>query len=341
MYITSIIDIIDLVKKFKKDCIFILRKEERKKRQKRKKRSLSIVIGLLVIFSLVVMVTVLTLSIFREENVYKKNNVAKDNKSSASFVSDTSSTFAEKETTKSTTNESTAKTSDSTSHLLDDSELLANASELSYGVYYFKDEDYISNNNDDSMISASVIKIFIMDYIYEKNVSGQVATSGESLGNLCQRMIQSSDNAATNTIIDSLGMDTLNSFFISSGYSATCLERKMLDEQARSAGKENYTSLTDTMTFLKKMYKNKDSAPYSTMLELMMGQQIRTKIPSKLPAGTLVANKTGELSSVENDVGLVLDQNQPFAIVVLSNGVSDTESMRSAIGNFTLLAMKK
>lgn len=63
-------------------------------------------------------------------------------------------------------------------------------------------------------------------------------------------------------------------------------------------GSENYTTLQDTMKFLKSLYENRDNQKYSAMLEIMKGQQVRTKIPSQIDIP--VANKTGELATVEN-----------------------------------------
>ncbi|RSU14403.1 hypothetical protein CBF29_03390 [Vagococcus elongatus] len=279
------------------------------------------------------------MSFFNQE---KKNETAVLESSDIKISSQTIETKDETVATTNTTEQLVIETSDDTEkEVLDDSGLLANAAQVSYGVYYFNNDTYISNNNNAPMVSASVIKVFIMSYIYEKGIGLQVTSAGESLSSLTQRMIQSSDNHATNTIIDYLGMDVLNQYFEESGYFDTQIQRKMLDEQARSLGKENYTSLNDTMSFLKKIYQNKDSAPYSLMLEVMAGQQIRTKIPRKLPANIVVANKTGELPAVENDIGLVLSVPDPFAIVVLSNNVSSSEGMRDAIGNFALNALRE
>ena len=114
----------------------------------------------------------------------------------------------------------------------------------------------------------------------------------------------------------------------------------MLDNEARNQGKENYTSLNDCMFFLKKLYQQQGDYPYSTMLNIMEGQTLRTKIPSKLSEDILVANKTGELDNIENDIGLVLTEKNPFAIVVLSQNYQNVEEIRGAIGGFTLAATK-
>ncbi|MDH6364112.1 beta-lactamase class A [Enterococcus sp. PF1-24] len=216
--------------------------------------------------------------------------------------------------------------------------LFANANQVSYGIYYFSDGQFITNSGSMPMVSASVIKVFIMDYLYENGVDMQASAGGESLASLTRRMIQVSDNGATNTLIDYIGMSTLNSYFQQAGYWDTRLERKMLDDNARNNGLDNYTSLNDTMTFLKKVYLNQGSYPYNQMLSIMEGQQINTKLSSQLPANVGVANKTGELPNIENDIGLVLDGENSFAIVVLSDGVTNVSGMRQAIGEFALNA---
>ncbi|MGX7132190.1 serine hydrolase [Enterococcus songbeiensis] len=223
--------------------------------------------------------------------------------------------------------------------LLDGSVIESMAKQVAYGIYYFARKEYLSNAYSAPMISASIIKVFIMEYIFANQLDLQRSINGEPLNSLLQRMIQISDNEATNAIIDQVGMDALNQYFLQAGYTDTKIQRKMLDTQAQSQGIENYTSLPDTMEFLKRIYSQQARFPYGEMLKILLGQQIGTKLRSKLPEKIPVANKTGELSGVENDIGLVFAPNNPFAIVVLSNGVYDRSKMREAIGKLALAAM--
>lgn len=209
--------------------------------------------------------------------------------------------------------------------------LNGSAGKVAYGIYYFNNGKYVSNNYNSPMVSASVIKVFIMEYVYDKGRINETA-GGQSVRSLVEQMITVSDNNATNTLIDHIGMDTLNQFFNEKGYSSTRLNRKMLQP-----GSENTTSLNDTLTFLKKLYQNKSKEPYSAMLDTMKRQQVKTKIPSKISVP--VANKTGELGNVENDIGIVFS-SKPYAIVVLTNEVSNSANVRSGIGSLAKEAMK-
>lgn len=205
------------------------------------------------------------------------------------------------------------------------------AGKVAYGVYYFNDKKYLSNNNNDQMVSASVIKVFIMEYLYDKGRTGENA-GGQSVQSLIEQMITVSDNNATNALIDHVGMETLNNYFKEQGYAGTKLQRKMLAQ-----GSENYTTLQDSMKFLKKLYGKQGDSKYSVMLEIMKRQQVKTKIPSQLDVP--VANKTGELGTVENDIGIVFSE-KPYAIVVLTNDVSNSQGVRSGIGSLAKEAKK-
>lgn len=249
---------------------------------------------------------------------------------------ETEETVTESSTTDLSTN-STSDQFDTNGQKLDAKQIVMNAGQVYYGVHYFEDGKEFSSNNSAPTVSASVIKVFIMEYAYTQ-ADLNVMVEGRSLNDWIIPMIQQSDNDATNQLIDYFGMEKLNGFFFTQGYRDTHLERKMLDSDARAQGKENYTSLNDCMTFLKKLYHHKEVYPQSAMLEIMKGQTIRTKIPSKLPNGIVVANKTGELDNVENDIGLVFSETNPFAIVVLSQNVTNTHGIRNAIGDFALAA---
>ena len=185
--------------------------------------------------------------------------------------------------------------------------LKENADQVYYGVHYFNQSKDITSNNSAPTTAASVIKVFIMEYALTQAEPSEVI-QGKPLNDWLIPMIQQSDNEAANVLMDHFGMEELNAFFQAKGYMDTRLERRMLDDEARSQGKENYTSLNDCLAFLKQLYQQRETYPQSTMFTIMKGQTLRTKIPSKLPVGSMVANKTGELDDTENDIGLVLSE---------------------------------
>lgn len=221
---------------------------------------------------------------------------------------------------------------------LPDDGLMQSAAEVYYGVYYFGKDQYYSSENSAQTPSASVIKVFIMRFVYSLMETGLLSPedtiNGQSIHSLIRNMIQISDNAATNALIDEFGMDAMNQYFQDAGYLDTVLQRRMLDFAARGRGLDNYTSVDDVMSFLKTLYDNSEVYPYNEMLQIMIGQTIKTKIPSMLPENVIVANKTGELEDVENDIGIVFNEKCDFAIAVLTNHCFEAGQARQAIGHF-------
>ena len=222
-----------------------------------------------------------------------------------------------------------------------DSELLNCGKDVYYGIYYFKSDKYYSNGNSEKTPSASVLKVFIMQYIYIKGFDLDETINGQSVRDLIEDMIQNSDNDATNILIDRFGMKKINKFIKKFGYKDTVLARKMISYSEVDLGVRNFTSLDDVILFLKTLYENRNKKPYSTMLEIMKDQNTRDKIPLFLPKKVVVANKTGEQNVVENDIGIVFTKKGDFAIAVLINKVEDTDATRIEIANFAKKAYSR
>lgn len=235
---------------------------------------------------------------------------------------------------------STSKAKKKTAAKLDASALTQSAGKVYYGVQYLKSKQEFSSNNSERTIAANIIELFIMDYaLAQKDGSNQVIED-KPLNEWLTPMIQQNDINATNVLIDHYGMGNMNSYFKDQGYPDTYIERRMVDINVRSTDKDNYTSLNDCMKLLKKIYDGRDKEPQKTMLDILKGQVIRTKIPAKLPNNITVANITGEQQNVENDIGIVLTKDNPFVIVILTNDVSDILKTRTAISEFSLAATK-
>lgn len=208
---------------------------------------------------------------------------------------------------------------------------------VSYGYYnYSTGENFIKNSR--KMKSASVIKLFIMEYAYslmeKEEISSDTQVSGAKLSSLIESMITISDNNATNALIDYFTMDKLNAYFAENGYNDTTIGRRMLDFDAQKAGKDNFTSVNDVMKFLNKLYANKGNKYSDDMLSVMSRQKVSTKIRRNMPTDVKICNKTGELSDVENDAGIVFTQNGDFAVVFIVNS-TDTYNVQNAIAKTT------
>ena len=139
---------------------------------------------------------------------------------------------------------------------------------------------------------------------------------------ILDRMITQSDNAATNALIDRLGMDALAPIASELGLVHTTLARRMLDAAARAAGRENLTTAAEMAQILVALRQGSLLGPAGTALLLgLLGQQrSREKLAAGLPAGAAFFHKTGELDGLRHDAGLVVDATGTWAIACLVAG---------------------
>lgn len=200
--------------------------------------------------------------------------------------------------------------------------------------------------NDKPMQAASLIKLFIMGTIYENYNLLSQEYGKDALDSNLQAMITVSDNDAANRLVTWLGggnntdgMAKVNAFCQKHGYKNTSMGRMLLEGNENG---DNFTSVTDCGNFLKEIYKiNKGTAQNPTlvnaeMMYYLLKLQTRVnKIPAQMPEGVHVANKTGELSNVENDAGIVYDTAKGIDLVIcfMAEGVGDTAAAQKAIAD--------
>ena len=184
----------------------------------------------------------------------------------------------------------------------------------------------VINLGDQSLPSASVIKIFIAGAYLEAVEEGRLEdTCADSL----RYMITESDNSATNKIIDYVGMDNINTFIEKYGFTETKLQRHMLESSSR----DNFSSARDAGICLAMIYDgNYVSAEASeTMRNLLLQQERRGKIPAGLPSGTKCGNKTGELNYAENDAAIIWGPACDYVLVVFAGNISAPGTAQSQI----------
>lgn len=194
---------------------------------------------------------------------------------------------------------------------------------------------------DARMQAASLIKFYIMGAVYE-NYDNIIAQYGQSsVDSNLNSMITVSDNDAANTLVSylgsgdsSAGMSVVNDFCSQEGYSSTHMGRLLL---ASNQYDDNYTSVSDCGHFLKKVYKGNQESDAHAQAEfaLLAAQTRRNKIPAQMPSGVSVANKTGELSDVENDAGIIYNSQNDLIIVFMSENVPQPGSAQSTIASLS------
>jgi beta-lactamase class A len=75
------------------------------------------------------------------------------------------------------------------------------------------------------------------------------------------------------------------------------------------------------------------------MLEVLHAQQFKSGIPAGLPPEAKVAHKTGDISTIAHDAGLVyLPDRKPYALAVLTEWEPSTQGRSATIAAASYLA---
>lgn len=143
-----------------------------------------------------------------------------------------------------------------------------------------------------------------------------------SIRNLCVLMITMSDNSATNTLIDLVGMPAINSTMQSLGFSNTRVQRKMIDAAASKRGDENISTPAEAAMILNLLYNGKfiNRAASDEILSILKknGRE-NSRVAKGLPSGLPLAFKPGGLPGVSTEWTIVYFPGQPYALAVMEN----------------------
>ena len=179
------------------------------------------------------------------------------------------------------------------------------------------------------------------DIVPDSAIMGGLTPGVTSLTNrdIATMMVAVSDNAATNVLIDRLGMDNVVRLTESLGLAHTQLRRKMMDLKAAAQGRENISTPREMMQLLEQLYRGKVIAP--PLLDDFFTVLATTKdswIPRDLPADLRIANKPGALEAVRNDSGIVFLKNRPYVICVMTAYLSNERAGEDTITRISSLA---
>ena len=150
-----------------------------------------------------------------------------------------------------------------------------------------------------------------------------------SYRDLLRLMLIYSDNTATNIFINELGLDAINARIRRVGLTKSRLNRVMMDTLAAKQGRENFVTAGEMNTLLTKIYRHNVATPAlcEEMLTILKQNDDSLTIPRLLPPGTVVAHKTGTLTYVRGDAGVVYAA-KPFVLSVFVEDIPTAEAER-------------
>ncbi|WP_420148283.1 serine hydrolase [Spirosoma sp.] len=210
-----------------------------------------------------------------------------------------------------------------------------------------------SHRANERVPSASVIKLPILlelmervkagtlnlDTIHTLSKAEKVGGSGVlqnypdqsrvSYRELLRLMLVESDNTATNILINRLNRDAINQRIRIIGLKQSQLNRIMMDTLAAKQGRENYVTAQEMSTLLEKIYRHQVATPQlcDEMINVLKQVPGDLTICRLLPKDVVVAHKTGLLTYVRGDAGIVYTK-KPFLLSVFVEGVPTPEAER-------------
>lgn len=139
---------------------------------------------------------------------------------------------------------------------------------------------------------------------------------------LARHMIATSSNLATNLLLDYLGVDRVRAELDELGIAEGIdLRRGVEDERAYAEGINNRVTARGLTNLLRALSEERVFTPELSrqITEILHEQEFKGGIPAQLPREARVAHKTGEISTIAHDAGIVyLPGRAPYVLTVLS-----------------------
>ena len=146
---------------------------------------------------------------------------------------------------------------------------------------------------------------------------------------LMYQMIIVSSNLATNLIIEHVGAQNVMNTIRELGIMDMKVLRGVEDSKAFAKGLNNSTTAHDLMFLFDIINEGRGVGKTASgeMIKTLLDQRFNEIIPANLPAGTKVAHKTGSITGVQHDGGIVyLPDGQKYILVLLSKGIEDEKA---------------
>ena len=168
---------------------------------------------------------------------------------------------------------------------------------------------------------------FVLDPAGDSD-NGLYALEGVAVpaGELARRMIVRSSNLAANLLMDRLGPPAVDAAVGRLGITGVRVVRGVCDDRAFRAGMNSTVTAAGLAMLLELIADGRAAPPdaCAAMLETLSAQEFNEGIPAGLPPGTRVAHKTGWITALYHDAGVVYPVDaRPYVLVVLTEGLNE------------------
>ncbi|GAB2552492.1 serine hydrolase [Rufibacter soli] len=147
-----------------------------------------------------------------------------------------------------------------------------------------------------------------------------------TLYDLLYRMIIQSSNLATNIVIEKVDAKKVTQTLRELGAKDMQVLRGVEDTKAYRQGLNNTATAYDLMLLFQKIALSEAVSKEASqeMVKILLDQKFKDIIPAKLPKEVKVAHKTGWITGVRHDSGIVfLPDGRKYVLVLLSKELKD------------------
>jgi beta-lactamase class A len=148
-----------------------------------------------------------------------------------------------------------------------------------------------------------------------------------TLRQLCEAMITVSSNFAANLLIEKLGVENIRRTVSALGADGMHVLRGVEDQKAFDRGLNNTTTARALLVLMERLAAKQAVDPESDaeMVRILAAQKLSPDaIPAGVPAGTVVAHKTGNVTRIHHDAAIVYAP-RPYVLVILVRGLDSLD----------------
>ena len=215
-------------------------------------------------------------------------------------------------------------------------------------IQLFRDRDAGLVRLDDSVTITKTFRSIVDGSPYDLGAPDDSDTTlyhrvgeRESIRFLLDRMIAVSSNLATNMLIELVGAERTQATMRELGADSIAVLRGVEDGKAYAAGLNNTTTARDLGVIFDAIAEGRAASDASCreMIAILERQEFNEGIPAGVPSGVRVAHKTGWITGIRHDGGiLTLPNGRRYVLVVLTRGVDDVATADSLIADISRLA---
>ncbi|MDQ3919691.1 MAG: class A beta-lactamase-related serine hydrolase [Acidobacteriota bacterium] len=162
--------------------------------------------------------------------------------------------------------------------------------------------------------------------------------STETVRELLRLMITESSNLATDIIIERVTPERVMELMRRMDARGIRVLRGVEDGKAFERGLNNTTTARGLLLLLRAIAEGRavSRAASKEMTDILLAQKFNEGIPAGLPAAARVAHKTGSITKIEHDAGIVyLPGRKPYVLVVLVRGIAEEARAHKLIADIS------